>query len=113
MNDAKERKELRRIRQVLKTFMDVKAEMNVGLALAFIEVALHEGASMNELKDICGTKQSTMSRQLLDLGQRDRRMQPGLGLVDSRIDPMELRKKNYTLSPQGRRLIEELRKALA
>jgi DNA-binding MarR family transcriptional regulator len=48
---------------------------------------------------------SVMSRHLLDIGERNRHMQPGWGLVTYRPNPLELRKLEYWLTPKGRLLL--------
>lgn len=78
------------------------------LVQAFLAVGLHEGQTLTELADLLGTNISTASRQLLDLGERNRKMEPGYGLVDRKVDPMNLRVNRYTLTPKGRLLIREL-----
>lgn len=75
---------------------------------AFIEVATNEGLTLTELADRLGTNVSTASRQLLDLGERNRKMEPGYGLVHRETDPMNLRVNRYTLTPKGRLLVKEL-----
>jgi DNA-binding MarR family transcriptional regulator len=86
--------------------------MPLGRLEAFILVVLHEGKSLKDLCQISGQPQSTLSRHLLDLGVRTRRREPGLGLVEWRIDPYELRKKQYLLTPKGRELAGRLLKIL-
>src|SRR3546814_8246995 len=71
---------------------------------SFVDVALNEGKSLGELAELVGSNASTVSRHLLDLGERNRRMEPGYGLVDRRVDPMELRKNSYFLTPKGKAL---------
>jgi DNA-binding MarR family transcriptional regulator len=80
----------------------------LAMAEAFLLVALNEGKSLRELCAIAGQPQSTMNRHLLDLGDRNRRMEPGLGLVEWRLHPRELRRKQYLLSPKGRKLLQEI-----
>src|SRR3546814_14747877 len=70
----------------------------------FVDVALNEGKSLGELAELVGSNASTVSRHLRDLGERNRRMEPGYGLVDRRVDPMELRKNSYFLTPKGKAL---------
>lgn len=98
--------------QALAGICDELQKLDPGMPLgrleAFLLVVLHEGASLKDLCDISGQPQSTLSRHLLDLGQRNRRMGPGLRLVEGRIDPYELRKKQYRLTPKGRKLLERL-----
>ena len=51
---------------------------------------------------------STMSRDLLDIGERDRYMEDGLGLVVGRDKPENRREKEYFLSPKGRAMARTL-----
>lgn len=78
------------------------------LVQAFLAVGLNEGQTLTDLAELLGTNISTASRQLLDLGERNRKMEPGYGLVDRKVDPMNLRVNRYTLTPKGRLLIREL-----
>ena len=75
---------------------------------AFPAVAMHEGKTLTEIAEVLGTNISTASRQLLDLGERNRKMEPGYMLIDRKVDPMNLRVNRYTLTPKGRLLIKEL-----
>jgi DNA-binding MarR family transcriptional regulator len=75
---------------------------------AFIAVALNEGKSLTEIAEAMGARISTASRQLLDLGDRNRRMEPGYHLIDRRQDPMNLRVNIYTLTPKGRMLAQAI-----
>jgi DNA-binding MarR family transcriptional regulator len=75
---------------------------------AFLLVALNEGSSLRDIVELSGKPQSTMSRHLLDLGERNRRMEQGLDLVAWRIAPEELRRKEYYLTPKGRALLRRI-----
>jgi DNA-binding MarR family transcriptional regulator len=86
--------------------------MPLGRLEAFVLVVLHEGKSLKDLCQMSGQPQSTLSRHLLDLGEHNRLREPGLGLVEWRIDPYELRKKQYLLTPKGRDLAGRLLKIL-
>lgn len=99
---------LRRTLAVMTTLQQHKETMPIQMAASFLLVALNEGKSLRELCDITGASQSTMSRQLLDLGERNRHLEPGLGLVKSKVDPMELRRKQYRLTPKGWNLVNTL-----
>lgn len=105
--------EERKAQQILELFGAFQAynpTMPIQMAASFLLVAKNEGKSLRELCDISGVTQSTMSRHLLDLGERNRRFGEGLGLVQGRIDPMELRRKQFYLTPKGRKLFETLMK---
>lgn len=103
----------RRLLQCLHDILaEIKDEVNPAMpiqqAIAFVLVGLNEGASLKELVKIAEVKQATMSRHLIDLGTRNRHLEPGYNLVACRQDPMELRKNQYTLSPKGHALINKI-----
>jgi DNA-binding MarR family transcriptional regulator len=84
---------------------------NIPLAAleAFLLVCLYEGASLRDLCALSGQAQSTLSRHLLDLGERNyRRKTPGLNLVSWRHPPEELRRKEYHLTDGGRALRDQM-----
>jgi DNA-binding MarR family transcriptional regulator len=89
------------------------ASPNIPLAVleAFLLVCLYEGASLKDLCDLSGQAQSTLSRHLLDLGERNRRGEPGLKLVAWRHPPEELRRKEYYLTPKGEALRDRMLEA--
>lgn len=99
-------KRLERVLRQVRT--SIEPTVPTQLVQAFLAVSLNEGQSLGELAERLGTSISTASRQLLDLGERNRKKEPGYGLVDRKIDPMNLRVNRYTLSPKGRLLIKEL-----
>lgn len=78
------------------------------LVQALLAVHFNEGQTLTEIADNLGTNVSTASRQLLDLGERNRKGEPGYGLVDRKVDPMNLRVNRYALTPKGRLLVKEL-----
>jgi hypothetical protein len=47
----------------------------------FLVVVLDEGKSVQEYADAAGVSKSVMSRHILDLGDRTRYMEVGLGLM--------------------------------
>jgi DNA-binding MarR family transcriptional regulator len=49
-----------------------------------------------------------MSRHILDLGDRTRYMEAGLGLMYSRPNPNELRKHEVGLTPTGKALAKKI-----
>ncbi|HEY6336259.1 MAG TPA: hypothetical protein VI113_10280 [Alphaproteobacteria bacterium] len=103
-----ERWRISRIAAILATFQQYYPTMPIQVAQAFLLVALNEGASVKRLTQISGARLATMSRHLLDLGDFDRRLGPGLGLVAFRKSAMDLRQSEYTLTPRGRALIHTI-----
>jgi DNA-binding MarR family transcriptional regulator len=51
---------------------------------------------------------TTMSRNLLDLGERDRKGDEGAGLIDGFEDLLDRRQKSYRLTPKGQALLASI-----
>jgi DNA-binding MarR family transcriptional regulator len=75
---------------------------------AFYLVAMEQGLSVEEYAARAERSISTMSRHLLDIGDRNRKMKPGLGLVTARANPLNRRRREYFLTPRGRALLNQL-----
>lgn len=105
-------KELMNLFNALEEFRKLNPNMSVQQIMTLILVAINEGKSLKELAAVIKIKIPTLSRILIDLGFRNRRMEPGHNLVECRQDPMELRKNQYTLSRRGIYLIESVLKKL-
>jgi DNA-binding MarR family transcriptional regulator len=106
--------ELRKLIRICDLFREQPgASSNVPLAVleAFLLACLYEGASLKDLCDLSGQAQSTLSRHLLDLGERNRKREPGLKLVAWRHPPEELRRKEYYLTPKGKALRDRMLEA--
>ena len=106
--EADEERRLRALVHILEYFQDHEPQIPASMIEAFLLVALNEGCSLRDIVELSGKPQSTMSRHLLDLGERNRKMEPGLGLVAWRIAPDELRRKEYYLTPKGRALLRRI-----
>lgn len=74
----------------------------------FLAVARREGQSIAEIATIVGIAPSSASRNVSALDAWTWKKTPGLSLVTTREDPMELRKKQVVLTPKGRRLLEQI-----
>jgi DNA-binding MarR family transcriptional regulator len=105
---ADEERRLRALVHILEYFQDHEPQIPASMIEAFLLVALNEGCSLRDIVELSGKPQSTVSRHLLDLGERNRKMEPGLGLVAWRIAPDELRRKEYSLTPKGRSLLRRI-----
>jgi DNA-binding MarR family transcriptional regulator len=91
-----------------REFMRQRGDMPAQYIQSFLLVAMDEGKSVSEYAHTAGVSKSVMSRHLLDIGERNRHMEKGLGLVQSRPNPMELRKHEYFLTPKGHALLDQL-----
>jgi DNA-binding MarR family transcriptional regulator len=74
----------------------------------FCLVAMNEGLSVEEYAQRAKVSKSTMSRHLLNIGDRDRKMKPGLGLVTARPNLHDRRQREYFLTNRGRVLAEKI-----
>lgn len=103
---------LRTAYDVLEVFRSARETMPVQLAQSLLLVAMNEGASLRDLQTKTQWSMSTMSRHLLDLGDRNRRMEPGLDMVVMRQSPMNMRTNEYRLSKKGRELLARVVQSL-
>ena len=103
--------ELTLIRDQLRTigtFRKLKPLISASGIEAFLLVAQKEGQTMGDYAKLAGLSPTTMSRHLLDVGERDRHFEAGLGLVESRDNIMNRRERLYYLTHKGRALLASL-----
>ena len=104
-----EREALQRLETVirdLRTAIDPNVPSQV--IQAFLIVAQNEGQPLTEYARLLGSNLSTASRQFLDLGERNRKMEKGYMLLDRHVDPADLRVNRYFLTAKGRLLLRSL-----
>lgn len=101
-----------RLRAALMVLNTVGANMTIGAAISFLTVATFENHSAREYGEMLGLSSSTMSRHLLDLGEMNRKREPGMMLIEQRPDPMDRRRSLYRLTPKGRGLITAILQVL-
>lgn len=104
-----------RLREIANLVTD---NMSVNITMHTLEtllaVAEDEGLTITEYAKKLRTSMNTVSRQLLDLGDRGRpdkktgQAKPGFKLVEPVIDPMDLRSKTYRLTPKGRNFVNSI-----
>lgn len=106
--DMDDRKHLDKVSSLFQAFRQLDSTMPLQLAYTFLLCATHEGESVGDIARRAGFAISTSSRHILDLGEYDRQKNPGYGIVETRIDPMELRRKTVHLTPKGRNLLNQI-----
>lgn len=85
------------------------SQISLPTLVTFLEVAIKEGRTVVELTNAQGAVESTVSRQLLDLGLRRRSTKDaGFGLVEVRRDLQDMRLRRYQLTPAGRELLQDV-----
>ena len=103
-----DKRHLDKMSGLLQAFRTLDPTMPLQIAYTFILCAIYEGESIGDIARRAGFATSTTSRHILDLGEYDRKKDPGYQLVETRIDPMELRRKTVHLTPKGKNLLNQL-----
>lgn len=80
---------------------------------AFALVAKKEGLTVAEYAAQAGVTPTVMTRNLLDIGELNRQREKGLDLIVAERDPWDLRKHRARLTPRGRKLSNDLARALS
>ena len=82
--------------------------------LILIGVYFHEGLSQRELlKFLDSTSITALSRNIADLSALTTKKLPGPGLLELRVDPLNLRVKRVFLTSKGKRFMKRWFKALS
>lgn len=106
--DLSDRKHLDKVTGLFQAFRQLDPTMPLQLAYTFLLCAIYEGESVGDIAKRAGFAMSTTSRHILDLGEYDRKKEPGYDLVETRVDPMELRRKTIHLTPKGKNLLNQI-----
>ena len=102
---------IRQTLALLDPFFTIRGTMPARCIQAFLLVAEKEGLSVGEYAKRAGISGTTMSRNLLDMGERDRNYEEGAGLIEGRENILNRREKLYSLTPKGRALLASITKA--
>jgi DNA-binding MarR family transcriptional regulator len=109
-----EKVEARMLLAALRPFTGVRHTIPLQLVLAYFQVIVDEGRSVNDYASKSGVAQSVMSRHLLDLGARNRYGKgEGFGLVETGVNPIDPRNREIKLTQKGRGLYNRIREAIA
>lgn len=100
--------------QMLEPFRDRHPTMTLQMVISFLLVCLDEGTQgVRDYAQQANVSQTVMTRNLLDLGARARSGEPGLGLVQQRSDPLDLRRTQTFLTDTGTALAHKVIRALS
>ncbi len=100
-------KNIRTILALLHTLQKIDAEFPLQYVICLHEVALDEGLSLTTLARRTSMPLSTVSRIVGALSSHRQHGEP-YGLLETSISAEERRKKEITLTQQGRALIDSL-----
>jgi DNA-binding MarR family transcriptional regulator len=108
-----DRDDLRKLYLALKPFFDLDhAVLPAAYIKAALLVAIEEGLGVSDYAERAGASPTVMTRNLLDIGDRNRQRGEGLGLVTQQRDVMDLRKHRAKLTPKGATLLRDVLRAL-
>lgn len=99
--------QLQEMIQFLDVFRQINDTVPLQVVITFLHVAAFPGSSMKEIAALTFRTESTTSRHLLDLGERNRFKEPGYDLVRHEKDNNDLRRNYYKLTPKGQRLVAQ------
>ena len=85
----------------IRAFMRERGDMPAQYIQTFLLVATEPGLGVSEYALRAGVSKSVMSRHILDLGVRHRSGEPGLGLLYTKQNPMNLRAHEVFLTDKG------------
>lgn len=94
----------------LDPFFRIRGTMPARNVQAFLLVAQKEGLNVTELAKKADMPVTTMSRILLDMGERNRYFEEGAGLVEGEDNPLNRRERLYNLTHKGRALLASITK---
>jgi DNA-binding MarR family transcriptional regulator len=103
---------MRAFYRALEPFEHIRRDMPMQYVRTFMLVCIEPGLGVMEYADRAGVSQTVMSRHLLDIGERNRHMEPGFGLVIKRQDPMNLRRWEVLLTEKGRQVARKMMRSL-
>jgi DNA-binding MarR family transcriptional regulator len=110
LNDE-ERDAARTLFLALKPFRDINPSMPLSYITAYLLVAMKEGKGVAEYASEIDISATVMTRNLLDIGDRNRNREAGYGLITQERDLYDLRKHNAKVTSTGRALINHVRHA--
>tara|TARA_B100001939_G_scaffold342295_1_gene353222 strand:- start:853 stop:1254 length:402 start_codon:yes stop_codon:yes gene_type:complete len=99
--------------RVLGEQLDTNMPWHQGVIfLTVATVNQDEGIDMKEMARVTGLSTSSVSRNIQALGEWHRLQRPGLGVVETITDWKDRRRRPVRLSHKGRRVMEEVYKAV-
>lgn len=97
----------------LEPFKAIYSSMPLQMAQTFLMVAEEEGLGVGEYARRAGANPAVMTRHMLDLGDLNRRHEPGHNLVYTRVNIMNRRQHQVFLTPKGVALAHVIHRALS
>lgn len=108
----------RTLLQAIEPFRQINPSMPLSYLTAFLLVAAEEGKGVAEYAEAASTpgiepvSPTVMTRNLLDIGERNRQREAGYGLITQERDLFDLRKHNARITTRGKAFMNAIRRAL-
>ncbi len=99
---------LRTLVHIQQTFREMNEAIAPQQIEILFEIASQPGLTQQELANRTGMALSSISRNLMALGEWNRSGKPGLSLIETADDPEERRRHIAFLSPKGRSLVHRI-----
>ncbi|SHI04677.1 DNA-binding transcriptional regulator, MarR family [Bradyrhizobium erythrophlei] len=97
----------------LEPFVKESPTITLGNFMTFLRVASAEGKGVTEYADAAGVYKTVMTRHLLDLGDRDRHGEDGLGFIQQVRDRKDMRINRAWITHKGASFLDSAYKALS
>jgi len=107
-----DRKDLRKVKRVIEIFRNLDQRMPSSYMDAFLAVATDPGKGPTAYAKDLNMVQPIAARVLLEIGPKARSRDEPLALVDRQNAPDSLRDLQYFLTPKGRKVMNDMLKAL-
>lgn len=107
-----ERAYIRALLLALRPFIKAKPTIPLSYVITALTVALDENEGVAEYAKACNMSATVMTRHLLDLGERNRLKEPGLGWIQQERDLLDLRKHRARFTSIGAALLRDVIQAL-
>lgn len=105
-------RKLAKMVDALNKLRELNPEMPAQTALSLIYIATGKAQTVTELQKRLGVSLAGASRNVYILSAVKEKNQPGLGVVEQTIDPMDRRYKRLSLTKKGERFMQELLEVL-
>jgi DNA-binding MarR family transcriptional regulator len=93
---------------------ELGADVTIQRLLILLNVYSNEGLSQSELlRQLESTSITALSRNIADLSRWTSKKREGPGLLELRVDPMNLRRKTIHLTRKGKRVVSRILGAMA
>jgi len=109
MTNAKNFKILNEINKLWRS--ETGERISLRTISVFLHVAMYPGSSSEAIQKATGLSQSAVSRHTMSLSKINRSKKPGYDLIDEKSDPMNRRRKLYTLTRKGEKFLQKLKAA--